>query len=89
MMGAGVFAVLCSGFMVIELTRHVDDIVAGQDDVISRCWMLAFALFWPKSLMLFGFGVFFIVWAIRDWHGNANRVLLLRLLQAEQEEQAP
>jgi len=29
MIGAGVFAVLCSGFIAIELTRHVDAIVAS------------------------------------------------------------
>jgi len=87
MVGVGIFSVLCSGFIAIELLQHINDIVAAQDDVISRGWMLGFALFWPKSLMLFGFGVFFIIWAIRDWHGNANRVLLLRLLEAQQKDQ--
>ena len=89
MIGAGIFAVLCSGFIAIELVQHIDAIVAGQDDVMSRGWMLGFALFWPKSLMLFGFGVCFIIWAIRDWRGNANRVLLLRLLEAQQKDQTP
>jgi len=51
--------------------------------------MLGFALFWPKSLMLFGCGVFFISWAIRDWSGNANRVLLLRLLDDQQKDRVP
>jgi len=88
MIGTGIFAVLCSGFIVVELMQHIDTIVAAQDDVMSRGWMLGFALFWPKSLMLFGFGVFFIIWAIRDWHGNANRMLLLRLLEAQQKDQA-
>ena len=88
LIGTGIFAVLCSGFIVTELIQHIDTIVAAHDDVMSRGWMLGFALFWPKSLILFGFGVFFIIWTIRDWHGNANRVLLLKLLAAQQKDQA-
>ena len=68
--------------------QHIDTMLSVHDDVMSRGWMLGFALFWPKSLMLFGFGVFFIGWAIRDWHGNANRILLLKLLEARQKDQA-
>jgi len=88
LIGAGIFAVLCSGFIMTELVQHIDDMLPVHDDVMSRCWMLGFALFWPKSLMLFGFGVFFIIWAIGDWHGNANRMLLLKLLEAQQKDQS-
>ena len=44
------------------------------------------AFFWPKCLVGFCFAVYFIVWAIRDWHGDVKRMLLLRLLDAQQRE---
>jgi hypothetical protein len=88
LIGTGIFAVLCSGFIVVELLEHIDTMLAVHDDVMSRGWLLGFALFWPKCLLLFGFGAFFIIWAIRDWNGNANRVLLLKLLEAQQEDEA-
>ena len=45
---------------------------------------LIFSVLWPKILlMLVSAGVCFGL-TIRDWHGNANRMLLLRLLDAQQ-----
>jgi hypothetical protein len=44
------------------------------------------ALFWPKALMMMGFAGVAVGIAIRDWHGNANRMLLLKLLDAQQKE---
>ena len=87
LVGVGIFGILCSGFIVIELLQHIDTIVAGKDDVMSRGWLLGFALLWPKCLVLFGFGAFFIIWAIKDWRGNANRVLLLKLLESQRADQ--
>jgi hypothetical protein len=60
-----------------------------DDDVMSRGWLLGFALFWPKCLIFFGSGAFCIIWAIKDWHGNANCVLLLKLLEARLQDEAP
>jgi hypothetical protein len=88
LIGTGIFAVLCSGFIVIELLQHIDTMLAVHDDVMSRGWLFGFALFWPKCLILFGFGAFIIIWTIRDWHGNANRVLLLKLLEAQQKDES-
>jgi hypothetical protein len=87
--GTGVFALLCSGFIAIELVQHIDTMLNVDDDVMSRGWLLGFALFWPKCLIYFGFGAFLIIWAIKDWHGNANRVLLLKLLEARRQDEAP
>lgn len=87
LLGTGIFAILCSGFIAIELIQHIDTILAVHDDVVSRGWLLGFALFWPKCLLLFGCGACFIIWAIINWHGNASRVLLLKLLEARQEDE--
>jgi hypothetical protein len=47
---------------------------------------LLFAIFWPKViLMSVGAGAF-IALAVRDWRGNVHRMLLLRLLDAQQKE---
>ena len=45
--------------------------------------VLLFAVIWPKCLLIFLFATYFVVWAIRDWHGNANRRLVLRLLDEQ------
>ena len=54
---------------------------SGRDDAT---FMVAF--FWPKCLVGFCLAAWFVSWAVRDWHGNAYRMLLLRLLDAQQKE---
>lgn len=49
---------------------------------------LLFAVFWPKALLLMVLASWFLVLAIRDWHGNVERMLLLKLLDAQQKEMA-
>jgi hypothetical protein len=42
-----------------------------------------FAVGWPKFLMCAGAAgvlIFFLIW---NWHGNVNRMLLLKLLDAQ------
>ena len=41
---------------------------------------------WPKCLIGFIVGTCLIVLAIKDWHGNTSRLLLLKLLDAEQKQ---
>lgn len=45
---------------------------------------LLFAVFWPKVLLMMVFASWLVGLAIRDWHGNVQRMLLLRLLDAQQ-----
>jgi hypothetical protein len=45
-----------------------------------------FAMLWPKCLLGFGIGGWSIAWAIRDWNGNVNRVLLLHLVETQQKQ---
>jgi hypothetical protein len=44
------------------------------------------AMFWPQCLVMCWVSGWFIVKAVADWNGNANRILLLKLLD---EHQAP
>jgi len=54
-----------------------------ESDNFGEVVILLVAVFWPKCLLMFCVATYFISWAIRDWHGNANRRLLLRLLDAQ------
>lgn len=47
---------------------------------------LLFAIFWPKVLLMVVAASAFAALAIRDWHGNIHRMLLLKLLDAHQKE---
>src|SRR3954471_22451689 len=41
--------------------------------------MLLILLIWTKCCFYFVFGIWSVATAILDWHGNANRTLLLKL----------
>jgi len=43
-------------------------------------------MFWPKIILMAGLAGVFIGLAIRDWRGNVTRMLLLRLLDAQQKK---
>src|SRR5882672_2953794 len=73
----GVFVLLCYAYILASAYRQFDFQNLQSADI------LLFAMIWPKCLMMFLFGAYFIAWAIRDWHGNANRKLLLRLLDEQ------
>jgi hypothetical protein len=73
----GAFVLLCYGYILVSACCRFDFQNLQATDV------LLFAVLWPKCLIMFLFGTYFIVWAIRDWHGNANRKLLLRLLDQQ------
>ena len=88
-LGAGVFCAICASFIVISLFQHIDSMLAVHDEFMSRLWLFAFARFWPTCLILFGSSALFIFWSVRDWHGNPNRVLLLKLLEAQQGSEPP
>jgi hypothetical protein len=48
--------------------------------------VLAIAIFFPKCLVLLASITWAFGKAFSDWHGNANRMLLLRLLDAQQKQ---
>jgi hypothetical protein len=75
----GVFSLACYGYITISMFRRMDFQHLELYDVFF------FALFWPKCLLMFILGMGFIVWALNDWRGNANRRLLRKLLDAQME----
>jgi predicted membrane-bound spermidine synthase len=48
--------------------------------------VLAIAIFFPKWLLMLGCGTWALGKALADWNGNASRMLLLRLLDAQQNQ---
>ena len=52
----------------------------------SQEMIFGFALFWPQFLLGLGVVGWLFAVLIRDWHGRVERVLLLRLLDAQQRE---
>jgi hypothetical protein len=83
-LGAGIFALVCYSFILISVLNHLNLAGSAHDEFLSHAWLFAFALFWPKCLIGFGVGAWLIAWTIKDWNGNANRMLLLKLLDATQ-----
>jgi hypothetical protein len=49
---------------------------------------LVFAIFYAKAIFMTAVAVGLLAFTIRDWHGNVQRMLLLRLLDAQQKESA-
>jgi hypothetical protein len=87
-LGAGLFGALCSSFIWIILLKHIDSALGDHGDFLARAWLFAFASFYPKCLLGFCLSAYLIGWTIRDWSGNTNRVLLLKLLEADQKDRA-
>lgn len=55
--------------------------------VESLIWRLfEFLLFYPTCLLGCSFSGWLIVWTLVNWHGDVNRMLLLRLLDAQQKQ---
>ena len=71
------------GRILLSLVSSLNSAEPTSPDTV-----LAIAVFFPKCLILlaavtWAFGKTFV-----DWHGNANRMLLLRLLDAQQQNQS-
>jgi hypothetical protein len=83
---AGVFAVLCSGFILI-MVFYLPGLSSDSQDVTGLVlWLGFFAMEWPKCLFGFILGTWLIVSTIINWRGHANHILLLRLLDANQKQ---
>ena len=77
LLGVSLFVFSGYGYIGVSLyhTLHWDNLTTSD--------VLFFALIWPKLLLMFCFGTWFVVLAICNWRGNPTRVLLLKLLDAE------
>ena len=74
------FSLAVYGYIAAQIVIKLESGQPGDNST----FMVAF--FWPKCLLGFCLAAWFIAWAIRDWHGNVQRMLLLRLLDAQLKE---
>ena len=79
--GMAAFILAGSGYIAHLLFSTLDTEIFSPTDSA-----LLFALFWPKVILWAGLAGVFVGLAIRDWRGNVQRMLLLRLLDAQQKE---
>ncbi|MHB8522927.1 MAG: hypothetical protein ACYDH9_19500 [Limisphaerales bacterium] len=85
LLAMGVFFIaLCSlfGYLLHSLVSE-----SGRDHLDSVT-VFFIVLIWTKCCMYFLFGVGFVILACTKWHGDVNRMLLLKLLDAQQNETA-
>jgi hypothetical protein len=76
---------LLAGYGYI-LARLVMLLLSDSFAEIPGATALIIAVFWPKCLLGICIGAALIGLAIRDWHGNVQRMLLLRLLDEQQKK---
>jgi len=69
------------------LARVVGLLQSESFSEIPGATFLVVAIFWPKCLLAFCLGGWLIGLAIRDWHGNVHRMLLLRLLDEQEKKE--
>ena len=86
LIGAGIFAWAVYGYIAFSISERLQSVDLGKDSLGYEIWLTGFAMIWPKCLLGFVIGTYLISVAIRDWHGNVNRMLLLKLLD-DQEKQ--
>jgi hypothetical protein len=79
----GVLCIVMCGLVGYLLYRIISD--AGSIPPDSKS-ILVILLFWTKCCMYFVFGVWCFVIVCTKWHGDVNRMLLLKLLDAQQKE---
>jgi hypothetical protein len=81
LLGMAAFLLAAYGYIAYRLFGTL-----GSETFSPADSALLFALFWPKVLLMAVMAGAFIALAVRDWHGNVHRMLLLRLLDTHQKE---
>jgi hypothetical protein len=69
------------GHTLLGLVSELESQEATSPDTV-----LAIAIFFPKCLVQVAIATWAFAKAFMDWHGNANWMLLLRLLDAQQNQ---
>jgi hypothetical protein len=77
LLGASAFTVVCYGYISVSLYHRLHWEALTVEDAFL------FAFFWPKILIAIWIAAWFAVWPLTSWRGNATRLLLLKLLDAQ------
>ncbi len=74
--------VLCAMFGFLLHSLVADSAGVNLDGRI----VFFIVLIWTKCCMYFGFALWFLITAWAKWHGDINRTLLLKLLDAQEHQ---
>jgi len=84
-----VAGICCIGFSVLFgfFLHFLIGIATSDHGLFSNANMVLFILLtWTQCCFYSVFGIWSLVTVVLDWHGNANRMLLLKLLDAQQKD---
>jgi hypothetical protein len=82
LLGLSAFIVVCYGDIGLSLYHRL------HWDALTVEEAFLFAFFWPKILVAIWLAAWFVVWPLTSWRGNATRLLLLKLLDAQKHDEA-
>ena len=68
-------------YLLVKVLPGVNDTGQNREDAA-----IAIAVLFPKCLVLLAITTWLFKKVITEWHGNVNRMLLLKLLEAQQKE---
>lgn len=77
----GVLSVIACATFAYAVHRLVSESAQGHLDSDAVFFIV---LFWTKCCFYFVFGIWCFITAFFKWHGDVNRMLLLKLLDAQQ-----
>lgn len=82
--GGGVSIEICYVYLLISMMSHIARHLSAPDELAVSALFIDILMLWPKCLLMLPVGAVLICWGIRNWRGNANRMVLLRLLDAQE-----
>ena len=79
-LATSLFVVGCYGYIGASLYRRLHwDAFTVEDTLLV-------AIYFPKMLLAMCIAAWFVIWPLTNWRGNATRVLLLKLLDAQRQK---
>jgi hypothetical protein len=82
-LGLGLIIELCYGFILFSMLDRLKSVAFDVNALGAG--RVDFYFLWPKCMIMLPVGAVLIGWTLGHWQGNAQRKLLLRLLDAHQE----
>ena len=82
-LGLGLLIELCYSSLLFSMLARLKSVAFDVNALGAG--RVDFYFLWPKCMIMLPVGVVLIGWTLGHWPGNAQRTLLLRLLDAHQE----
>ena len=73
----------CYGYLLFSMTKRLESVA---DVTALGPQLIDILCLWPKCMIMLPVGFAMVLWPIIRWQGNAQRRLLLRLLDAHQDQ---